>query len=61
MSEGIFPLYFKLIDRYQREDPILTEKLTYAEYKKGYFCGGRNTIKLITYENKIVIKQQLQR
>ena len=24
--EGTFSLYFKLIDRYQQEDPILTEK-----------------------------------
>ena len=61
MREGMFPLYLKLIDRYQQEDSILTEKLTCAEYKKGYFCGGRNTIKLITYKNKVVIPQQLQR
>ena len=32
MTEGTFTLYFKLIDRYQGEDPILTEKLTCAEY-----------------------------
>ena len=59
MPEFTFPLYFKLIDHYQREDPILTEKLTYAEYKKGSFCGVWITIKLITYKDKIVIPQKL--
>ena len=61
MPEFTFPLYFKLIDRYQREDPILTGKLTCAEHKKDSFRGGRNTIKRITYKNEIVIPQQLQR
>ena len=55
--EGKLTLYFKLIDCYKREDPILTEKLTCIEYKEGSFCGGRNTIKLLTYKNKIIIPQ----
>ena len=60
MPEGAFPLSFKLVDRYQREHPTLTGKLTRPEYKKGSFCGGWNTIKLITYKNKIVIPQKIQ-
>ena len=38
------------MDSYPQEYPILTEKLTCAEYEKGYFSRGWNTIKLITYK-----------
>ena len=48
LPDGTFPLLFKLIDRYLREDPFLTEKLKCAEYQKGSFCGGCNTIELVT-------------
>ena len=61
LPEGSFPLSFKLIDRYQQEDTILTEKLKCAEYIKGSFRGGQNTIKIVTFNNKIVIAQLLQR
>ena len=37
LPEDTFPLYFNLIDRYQREKPFLTEKLKCAEYTKGSF------------------------
>ena len=37
------------------------EKLICAEYKNGSFRGGINTIKLITYKDKISITQLLQR
>ena len=36
-------------------------KLTWSEYKKGSFSGGRNTIKLVTFKDKIVIPQLLQK
>ena len=52
---GMFPLSFNIIDSYQREDPFLTKTLNSTEYQKGSFRGGRNTIKLVTYKNKIVI------
>ena len=61
LLDGMFLLYFKLIDRYQWEDSFLTEKLKYATYQKGYFRGGRNTIELVTYKDKIVIPHKLQR
>ena len=61
LPEGAFPLSFKLIDRYQREEPFLTEKINSAEYQKGSFCGGWNTIELVTYKDKIVIPQKLQK
>ena len=61
LPEGTFPLSFNIIDRYHWEDPPILEKLNSAEYQKGYFRGGRNTIKLVTYKNKIVIPQKLQK
>ena len=36
------------------------EKLNCAEYQTGYFCGGRNTIELVTYKDKIVFPQKIQ-
>ena len=61
LLKGTFPLSFNIIDRYHREYHFLTEKSKCETYKKGYFCGGRNTIKLVTYEGKIVISQKLQK
>ena len=61
LSEGTFPLSFKILDRYQQEEPILTGKLKCAGYKKGSSCRGQNTIKLVTFNNKIVIPQLLHR
>ena len=61
LHEGMFPLYFNLIDRYHREYPFLTEELKCSEFTKGFFCGGRNTIYIITYKDKIVIPQKLQK
>ena len=37
------------------------EKINFAEYQKGSFRGGQNTIKLVTYKNKIVIPPKLQK
>ena len=50
LPEGKFPIYFILIYYYQREDPFLTEKPKCAEYQKGYFCGGHNTIEILTHK-----------
>ena len=61
LPEGTFTLSFNTIDQYQREEPVLLEKLNSAEYQKGSFRGGRNTIKLVTYKNKILIPQKLQK
>ena len=36
-------------------------KLKCANYTKGYFCRGRDTIELVTYDGKIVIPQKLQK
>ena len=43
LPEGTFTPSFNFIDRCQREDPFLTEKLKCAEFTKGYFGEGRNT------------------
>ena len=56
---GTLLLLFNIIYRYQWEDAILSEKLNSAEYQKGSFRGVQNTIKLVTYKNKIVIQQKL--
>ena len=61
LPDGMFPLSFKIIDRYQREDPFLLEKLNSVEYLKSYFSGGWNNIKLVTHKNKIFIPQKLQK
>ena len=61
IPDGMSPLSFNLINHYQREDPLLTEKLKCAEYKKGYFCGGRNTIELVTYEGRILIPHKIKK
>ena len=61
LPEGTFPLSFNIINRYQREDLVLSEKLNSAEYKKGSFRGGQNTIKIGTYKDKIFISQKLQK
>ena len=58
---GTFPLSFKLIDCYHREDPTLSEKFNSAEYIKGSFRGGRNTINLVTFNDETVILQLLQK
>ena len=44
LPDGTFPLSSNLLYLYQKEDPLLSEKIKYAEYQKGYFCGGHNNI-----------------
>ena len=61
LPEVTFPLSFKIVDRYQWKDSIVTEKLNSTENKKGSFRGILDTIKLVTFKNKIVIPQLLQR
>ena len=61
LFEGTFPLYFNLIDLYQQEDPIPTEKLKCAEYSTGSFRGCRSTIKFVTHKYKIVIPRLIQK
>ena len=61
LPDDVFTLYFKLIDRYQKEDPFLLEKLECPKYQKGYFRGGCNPIKLVTYKDKVVVPYKLQK
>ena len=60
LPEVTFTLFFNLIDRYHQEDSFL-KKIKCTEFTKGYFCGGWNTIYLITYKDKTVISQKLQK
>ena len=41
--------------------PSQQKKLKCAEYTKGCFHGGLNTIELATYKDKIIITQLLQK
>ena len=61
LPEGTFLISFNIIDRYQREDSFILEKPNYEEYQKDSFCGGQNTIKLVTYKYKIVLPQKVQK
>ena len=61
LPEGTFLLSFNIIDRYQREDSFILEKPNSEEYQKDSFCGGQNTIKLVTYKYKIVLPQKVQK
>ena len=61
IPEGNFPIYLKLIQKYQRSEPSIIAKYEDCTYHKGYFCGGSNIdIKLITCKNKIFIPPNLQ-
>ena len=56
IPEGTFPINFKLIQKYQRSEPIILAKYKYGTYHKGYFSGGGNIdLNLITCKDKIVI------
>ena len=59
LPEGTFTQSFNLVDRYQREDPFQTEKNKCAEFTKGSFRGGQNTIYPITYKDKIFIRSEM--
>ena len=60
LTEGTYPLSFKLIDHYQSDESLLMEKLKCTEYHKGYFRGGWITTELVTYKYKIFIPQKIQ-
>ena len=61
LPDDTFLLYFKLIYLYQQEYPFLLEKLKCEIYIKGSFCGVRNTIKLVTYKDRIVVPHKFQK
>ena len=61
LPKGTLPLSLNIIDRYQRVDPFLTEKLKSAKYKQDSFRRGRNTIEFVTYNGKILIPQKHQK
>ena len=62
LPDSMFPLSLILINRYQQEDPFLSEKPKLSEYQKGSFLlEGRNTIELVTYKDNLVIPQKLQK
>ena len=56
LPESIFPINFKIIDRYQWKDPSLMAQLKTGKYKRSYFCAeSNNNFNLITCEDKIDI------
>ena len=61
IPEGNFLIYFKLIQKYQREEPSITAKCTDGTYHKGCFCEVSNIdLKLIACKDKIIILSILQ-
>ena len=54
LSEGTFPLTFKIIDHQLWEYPGLMVKLKCATYKLD-FRRGRNNAQLVLYKDKIVV------
>ena len=61
LPEGTFLINLKLIQKYQRSEPIIIAKYKNGTYYKGYFCGGRNIDpKLIMCEENIVIPSKIQ-
>ena len=61
LSEGAFPINFKIIDQYQLEYPILTDKLKCETYKRYDLSGGRNThYNIIICKDEIIIPSKLK-
>ena len=61
LPEGTFPVNLKLIQKYQRLEPIIRAKYKDGTYHKGYFRGGINIeLSLITCKDNIVIPSKLQ-
>ena len=56
-----FPLTYQTINKYQRKDKELVEKLKRANYHTKYFSGGGNTSMLICKNNKIFVPKILQK
>ena len=61
LPEGMFPINFKWIQKYQHLEPCLMAKYKYGTYHKGSFRGS-NTIdlKLIRWKDKVVIPSKIQ-
>ena len=56
ITEGNFPINLKLIQKYQRLEPIIIAKYKNVTYHKVSFCGGSNSnLNLLTCEDNIVI------
>ena len=60
-DSNTFPLIYQMINKYERTDNDLVEKLKFANYHTKYFCGGRNTFMLIYKNDKIVVPTILQK
>ena len=61
IPEGTFPINLKLTQKYQQQEPRITDKYKDGTYQECYFHGVSNSdLNLITCENKIVIPQKLQ-
>ena len=61
LTDVIFPIDLKTIDKYQHKDPILEAKYTTGTYQKCSFCGGSNIqLNLITCKDKSFIPYIIQ-
>ena len=61
IPESTFPNNLKLIQQYQRAEPIIMANYRDGTYHKGYFFGvSNNDINLITREDNIVIPPKIR-
>ena len=57
----MFLMTINIVDQYQQKHPILTEKFTYATYKRDLFFGGKNTnLNIIALHHLKYIPSKLQ-
>ena len=59
LDGNILPLTYQTINKYQRKDKELVEKLKCANYHTKSFRGGRNKFMLICKNDKIVVPEIL--
>ena len=56
-----FPLTYRMINKYQRKDKEMVEKLKCANYHTKYFRGGGNTFMIICKNDKIVVPEIIRK
>ena len=61
LDDDIFPLKYKIIDKFQQKDPKVMDNLKRAIYHTETFCGGGKERQLICKNGKIVIPAALQK
>ena len=61
LDSNAFSLTYQTIDKYQRKDKELTDKIKVANYHTKYFLGGGNTFILICKNDRIIMPEIIQK